>query len=438
MSSPADPHPRRRMSRRRIRRLTATLTVLALLLAGGYTAAAALTPLPAPIIEAEAEAEPQRTFEADPAAAQAAVDAEALPTAVGWLHDDEVWSNSDAAIPIASISKLVTVLVALEQQPLEAGEEGPVHVWTAADRALQEEYVARQGVAFPIPVGTEVTTRQMLTLALVPSANDFAAAYAYSIFGDNDGFIAAVDDWKARHGLDSLELVEPTGMDERNAATASDVLRIARIALRQPAIAEITRLSSAELPWGIGLVESTNPLFGVTPGILGAKTGYTNVAGYNLAAARASGASGRELVQLSVVLGRPSPEDRVFSSLAALDALDSAPQAVELVAEGEEIGAAVTVDGVRIPLVTTAAASAVLVPGEAATRIAELEPPGEGAAGQAAGAVRVETPVGAEEIPVVTTEAIVEPDLWWRLTHPALVFGWEEPVDPATRSARAG
>ncbi len=425
------------MSRRRARRLTATLTVFVILVAGGYTAAAALTPLPAPIVEATADL--QQTVAADPAAAQAAVDAEALPTAVGWLHDDEVWTNdgeagtgeanteatsTEQAHPIASISKLVTVLVGLEQQPLEAGADGPVHVWSAEDQALTDAYLARDGVAFPIPVGTEVTTRQMLTLALVPSANDFAAAYAYSIFGDNEAFVAAVDDWKARNGVDSLVLAEPTGMDERNAATASDVLRIARLALQQPAIAEITRLPQAELPWGIGVVESTNPLFGVLPDVLGVKTGRTSVAGYNLAAAQASSASGRDVVKLSVVLGRASEEDRVASSVAALTALDAAPQTVDLVAEGEEIGTAVTVDGLRVPLVTTGGASAVLLPGEAATRIAELDPLGEGGSGQAAGAVRVETPVGVEEIPVVTTAAIVEPDLWWRLTHPALVFGW--------------
>lgn len=422
MNSPADPHPRRRMSRRRARRLTATLTALVILLAGGYTAAAALTPLPAPVIEADAE--PQQTFEADPAVPQAAVDAEALPTAVGWLHDDEVWTNTRQAHPIASISKLVTVLVGLEQQPLEGGEDGPVHVWSAEDRARSDAYLAQQGVAFPIPVGTEVTTRQMLTLALVPSANDFAAAYAYSIFGDNDGFVAAVEDWKTRNGLDSLVLAEPTGMDERNAATPSDVLRITRLALQQPAIAEITRLPRAELPWGIGLVESTNPLFGVLPDVLGAKTGRTSAAGYNLAAAQAGTASDRGIVKLSVVLGRPSEEDRVASSVAALTALDAAPQTVDLVEAGERIGTAVTIDGAQVPLITAGAASAVLLPGETATRIAELDPLGEGEAGQAAGAVHVETPVGIEEIPVVTTEAIVEPDLWWRLTHPALVFGW--------------
>lgn len=422
MSTSVDARARHRALRRRTRRLAAILTALVVLTAGGYTAACAFAPLRAPAVQLTGEAE--RQFAADPAPAQAAVDAEALPTAVGWLHDDEVWANTEEAQPIASISKLVTVLVGLERQPLAAGEEGPVHVWTAEDRARTDAYLAQDGVAYPIPVGTEVTARQMLTLALIPSANDFAAAYAYSLFGDNEAFVAAVEDWKARQGLDSLALAEPTGMDERNAATPSDVLRVARLALRQPAIAEIARLPRAELPWGIGVVESTNPLFSALPEVRGLKTGYTDIAGYNLAAAQASSASGRDLVKLAVTLGRPTEEARIESSLAALAALEAAPQPVELVAKGEELGTAVTVDGVSIPLVASAAASTVLVPGEATTRITELGSLGPGEAGRSAGTIRVETPSGPQEVPVVADADIVEPDLWWRLTHPAEVFGW--------------
>ncbi len=421
MSSAVDPALKRAASRRRIRRLSVTLLTLCVLLAGGYTAAIALATAPAPEVELAADAEQESA--ADPASAQAIVDAHTLPTAVGWLHRDEIWSNSADTHPIASISKLVTALVCLEQQPLDPGAEGTVHVWTERDRALQEDYLARDGVAYPIPVGTEVTTRQMLTLMLLPSANDFASAYAYSVFGDNDAFIAAVDAWKAEHGIESLTLVEPSGMDEGNTATAEDVLRIGRLALANPTIAEFTRTPHAELPWGIGLVENTNPLLSRTPGMLGLKTGRSSVAGYNLVAAQQSSASGRELVGIAVTLSRGSAEERIQSTSAALAALAAAPQPVGLVAEGETVGTATTVDGEDIPLVTTASASAVLVPGESASRIAELKPLDAGKAGRVAGVIRVETPTGSEAVPVVTAEAIVEPGFWWRFTHPAAVLG---------------
>ena len=392
------------------------------LLAAGSTATIALLPLPAPTVELEVAASEEVT--ADPDAVQAVVDAEALPTAVGWQHRDETWTNAEAPRPIASISKLATVLVGLERQPLEPGADGPVHVWTAADAALQNDYLARDGIAFPIPVGTEVTQRQMLTLALLPSANDFAAAYATSVFGDTPAFVAAVDDWAARHGLDSLTLVEPTGMDEGNVATAADVVRLGRLALEHPTVAELTRLPSAELPWGIGTVENTNPLLTTLPGVVGLKTGRSSSAGYNLVAAQEQDAHGRAVVALAATLGRDSPETRITSTAGLLSALGDLPRETPLVESGARVGTATTVDGLTVPLVTAGGADTVLVPGETASRTIHLTDVGSGAAGQLAGTISVSSPTGTEEIRIETARAIAEPGFWWRVTHPAQVLGW--------------
>lgn len=394
----------------------------AVLLLGGYTAAVAATPIPAPDVQLDVEETEE--FSVGLETAQAIVDAEALPSAIGWGHSAEVWSNTDQALPIASISKLVTVLVCLEQQPLEPGAEGPIHVWTAADAAQQNDYLARDGVAYPIPVGTEVTQRQMLTLALLPSASDFAYAYTMSIFGDNSTFIAAVNEWTARNELPSVVLLEPTGMDEGNVATPADVLRIGRLALENPTIAEFTQMQTADLPWGIGTVQNTNALLHRLPGMLGLKTGRSSSAGYNLVAAQTSDASGRELVKLAVTLGRDSPEARIDSTSRLLASLDSRPQETPLVEAGYQVGSVTTVDGITVPLVASGSAATVLLPGETASRTVTPADVGAGKAGQAAGSIIVDSPTGAEQVPIVTAEAIVEPDFGWRFTHPAEVFGW--------------
>ena len=420
--------------RRRVGRVLGVTTVgLVVVLAGTYAAACALAPVPSPTVSIT---EPTLRINGDDAQAQAIVDAQAEPTAVGWLHTDEVWANSDTPVPIASISKLVTVLVALDAQPLDAGADGPVHVWTAADAARQDEYLAADGVAFPIPIGTEVTVREMLELALIPSANDFAAAYAYSVFGDNEAFLAAVKQWQDREGLESLTLFEPTGMDERNAASPADVLRLTRLALQNETVAEIVALRKANLPWGIGTVTSTNPLFRALDGVVGAKTGRTSAAGYNLAAARTSDALGRDVVQLSVVLGRDTAEDRLSSSLATFSALDAAHQTVTITKVGERVGTATTVDGIEIPLVTSAGATSVLLPGEEVTRT--ITPLGAAAgddfdisgedsdAGEQVGTLTITGPTSedATESDIVTDAPIVAPSYGWRLTHPREIFVW--------------
>ncbi|KAM9861918.1 D-alanyl-D-alanine carboxypeptidase family protein [Leucobacter sp. BZR 635] len=406
--------------RRRGSRAVAWLLPAALLLgAGGYVAAAAAVPLPEPTLMLAPTADTE--IVADTAPAQAAVDAKALPTAIGWLHDEDVWTNDDTAYPLASISKLVTVLVAQEAEPLGPGEDGPSYAWTAADRERQEHYLSLDGVAYPIPVGTEVSLREMLTLIFLPSANDFAAAYAYSVFGDNDGFVAAVSDWADRHGLDSLEMVEPTGMDEGNRANPADLIKIGRMALQHPTISEFTSTQSAIMPWGIGLIENTNPLLGELPGMLGVKTGRSASAGFNFLAAQQDTAGDREVVKISVTLARPTIADRAQSGRDMLAALAQLPQDAQVVTEDEQVGTLTGIDGTTVPLVAEVSASATLLPGESATRTVTLA---EGAAtADTAGSITVAAPSGEVTVPIRRDGALTTPDLWWRLTNPGLLFG---------------
>lgn len=404
----------------RLGRILAWAIPAALVLgAGGYVAAVAAAPLPAPTLRPAAEE--TLTVAADPAAAQAVVDAEALPTAIGWLDGEEVWSNDDTAYPLASISKLITVLVCQEAQPLAPGEAGPVYTWSAEDAERQDYYLSLDGVAYPIPVGTEVTLREMLTLIFLPSANDFAASYAYSVFGDNDTFVAAVHDWAERHGLDSVEFVEPTGMDEGNVANTTDLIRIGRLALANPTIAEFTSTPSAVMPWGIGLIENTNPLLTELPGMLGVKTGRSSSAGFNFLAAQESTAGGRDVVKLSVTLGRPSIAARAQSGRDMLAAIETLPQETQVATEGELIGTLVGPDGSSVEVLAKESASTVLLPGESAQRSVELAAAPTG--GDASlGTITVHTPSGDIVVPSHQRGTLPEPDLWWRITNPAKLF----------------
>lgn len=418
------------MLRRRRRTVGAVAALLALCIvaAGGYTAAVAVTPLPAlrPNLSVEAE----QWIEADSSGAEAAVTAQTLPTAIGWADGEEVWSNDDTAYSLASVSKLITVLVCLEAQPLEPGDDGPTYTWTAADRQRQSEYLAMDGVAYPIPVGTEITLREMLKFIFLPSSNDYAAAYAYWTFGDNETFLAAVEEFKNTHGLASVNFVEPTGMNENNRANAADLVRVARIALANPTVREFNGMQSAVMPWGIGLIENTNPLLGEVPGVVGVKTGALSVVGYNFILAQEADAFGREIINISVTLARPNKAARAQSGRDMLAAMATLPQQVPLIADGEEVGMVRTWQGKSVSLRTAGGSSGVLLPGERAQRTLTLGTVGESPAGTVAGEWITTTPTGEQRVSVVTAAAIAEPDLWWRLTHPAIVFGWADPQAP--------
>jgi len=395
--------------------------VVALLALGGYSVAVAVAPLPTlkPVLSAEVEASAE--FEGDGAVAQAAVDAQSAPTAVGWLDGDTVWTNDDGQYRIASLTKLITVLVALEHQPIEDGSDGPDYTLTEADAALVDEVLAQNGTFAPAPVGTTLTTRQLLELILLPSANNYAIAYAEWVFGSNDAFIAAANEWLQQHELDSVHIVEPSGLSDDNVAAASDIVRIARLALANPVIAGIVSQSTAQIP-DIGEIQTTNRLLG-EPGVIGLKTGTTFPSGYSLAAAKQTDAHGREVVAIAVTLDRVDAQARADDTRATLAAVDSAAQQIELVQEQSIYGSITTWTGNRIDLIADSSASTVLLPSETATLSVALDDEAPASARQhPVGTIEITTPLGAEQVSIVTSAAIVEPDFWWRFTHPGELF----------------
>ena len=426
-------------SRARKRRLARTVTAVAVVaaLGGGtwaYAAAAAARPLPGPEISLTAP----DALAAAGDSAQAVVDSWDEPTAIGWYgsHEegtsDEVWTNDENAYALASVSKLITVLVAQEKRPIELGSDGVTIVWSEEDAEAQRQYLADDGVAYPIPVGTEVTERQMLTFIFLPSANDYARAYARSVFGTDEAFLEAVASWTKRNGLDSIQFVEPTGMDEGNKASAADLVRVARIALDNPAILEFTGTKRATMPWGVGEIENTNPLLGVLPGIVGLKTGRSSVAGFNFIAVQRTDASGREVTGISVTLGRGSPEQRADHGAAVLGQIAKLPLERELVAEGAHLGTAQWPFGPSAPVTAAASASAVMLPGEVADfSVTQFESDEAGTAAAEAdgagplevGSLTVQAPGGEQIVPLVAPGAPKDPGLWWRMTHPGLLWG---------------
>lgn len=422
-SDPARASARARARRRRLRRLAATLTVTAvLLLSGGYLAAAGLAPLPA--LKATPSVDRTAQVGASAKHLQAELDAIAEPTAVGWAGSDRVFTNDGSTPhPIASITKLVTVLVCLEQRPLAPGAAGETYTWTAADQQIQARLQAMLAVVFPTKAGTRISESDMLKLILLPSANDYATVYANWVFGDNEHFVAAAAKWARDHGLKSLTVVEPSGIEAGNRASAADLVRLGRIALENPTLLEYTGMRSAVIP-GIGKVVNGNPMLSRATGVIGFKTGTTDVAGMNLLLGQKAAAAGRQVTNLAALLGRPSYEARIAAGTQILDVMAGAPRSVRVVTENETVGSVTTWQGERVELRAAGSSKTVLLPGESATRTVEFGEIGAEAAGNRAGEIRIDSPSPADPVPIVTTAAITEPGFWWRVTHPSAVFGW--------------
>jgi len=210
-------------------------------------------------------------------------------------------SRSHARLPIASITKLMTVLVTLEHHKLtDVVEVDP----RAA--AVGESTIGLRG-------GERLTIRDLIKAALIQSANDAADALALSVAPDFTSFAAMMNAKAAALGLHDTHFVRPDGLDAPgHVSSAADVTKLARILMHEPAFRQIVRTRTANIAGG-RVLHTWNDLLGVFPGVVGVKTGHTGAAGWcEVAAVRRPGVG-----VYATILGSPSREQR-NADLAAL------------------------------------------------------------------------------------------------------------------------
>jgi D-alanyl-D-alanine carboxypeptidase (penicillin-binding protein 5/6) len=205
----------------------------------------------------------------------------------------EILLSRDAhmRVPIASITKLMTVLIALERAR-------PSDVVTAAP------YSAGVGESLiRLRVGEQLTVRELIEASLIQSANDAAWALAAHIgHGDVSRFVGLMNRRAQQLGLRDTHFVRPDGLDvPGHVSSARDVTELARIAMRKPLVRELVDEKTATIEGGRRL-HTWNDLLYTFPGLVGVKTGHTNGAGWSeVAAARAPG-----VTVYATLLGGPS------------------------------------------------------------------------------------------------------------------------------------
>jgi D-alanyl-D-alanine carboxypeptidase (penicillin-binding protein 5/6) len=270
MEPDVDARPRRSFSARRRRRLARTIViaVVAVMLGSGAVGITnALLGDTGDAPSAVAEVAPETADGLDPALI-------AWPkqgTAAVAVGGGEVHVAADQPVPMASITKLITALMVLEERPFAPGEPGDVYHFISRWNASYEEYLARGESALPVPAGGTLTQYQLLQGMLMGSACNYADILVTEIWGDDAAFAAAAGAFLVENGLDGIVVVEPTGIDPADTATAAALIGLGRLAMADPVIAEIVATPAVELP-GAGLVENTNELL-ADPGVVGIKTG---------------------------------------------------------------------------------------------------------------------------------------------------------------------
>jgi serine-type D-Ala-D-Ala endopeptidase (penicillin-binding protein 7) len=180
--------------------------------------------------------------------------------------------HSDAPLPIATITKLMTALVVLDaRQPL--GE--PIRI-TNADRNLAKGGFSR------LAVGTELTRGELMHLALMSSENRAAHALGRAYPGGLEAFVAAMNAKAHELGMNDTRYVEPTGLSSRNQSSARDLATLVKAAQEHPLIREFSTSPEYEVELGKRTTQfRTTDALVRSPSwdILLQKTGYITEAG---------------------------------------------------------------------------------------------------------------------------------------------------------------
>ena len=387
----------------------------ALALIAGYAAATLLWPLYAvqPVVEkvAVADLTSPATSVAWPADGSAAVGVAGFDAAAASTTDRE---------SMASITKLVTSLMILEQLPLAPGESGPEYTFDESDHDEYYDYLASDESALDVPVDGALSEYQMLQGILIGSAGNYTDRLAGTIWPNDAVFSRAAAAWLERHNLTGITVVEPTGIDPENTADPASLITLARYALANPVIAEIVRTPVVTLP-GAGEVVNTNDLLS-DPAVVGIKTGSLST-GYNLLAAREQTVGDATVRAYAVTLTQPSDEARDAETARLLAEVGAEASVPRVLPAGTLAGTVSTLWGATASILTDADASLLLWNGATAPVESDISLGDARTAGAAVGTVSLTGPLGSASAGLRLTDDIPEPDAWWRLTHPLQLWG---------------
>jgi len=203
-------------------------------------------------------------------------------------------SNAHAHLPIASLTKLMTVLLTLQHHKL-------TDVVTVDPRAA-----AVGESTINLRSGEQMTVGDLLKGALIQSANDAADALALSMAPDYASFAQMMNAEAGTLGLHDTHFVRPDGLDAADEySSADDITKLARLVMHTRFIRDTVREETATISGGRTL-HTWDDLLSEFHQTIGVKTGHTDRAGWcQVAAARGPG-----VTIYATLLGSPTRSER--------------------------------------------------------------------------------------------------------------------------------
>lgn len=268
--------------------------------------------------------------------------------------------NADTPRPVASVTKVMTILLALE-----ALSQGRV--------SLEDEFSISQAAAgmggsqVLLDVGEVQPFSVLLKSAIVGSANDASVAIAEALYGSESVFVERMNERARELGLTDTHFVNCTGLPaEGQQTTARDVAVMTMAMLSYPTYFDFSTVWLDEVDHGDGRITqltNTNKLIRLYDGCDGGKTGSTNEAGYCISATAERG--GMRLI--AVVLGADTGSERFDIASEMLDYGFAHYRLYPVAQEGTKVRGELPVtggDSAGVPLVLGGALTLLIQKGE--------------------------------------------------------------------------
>lgn len=324
------------------------------------------------------------------------------------------------ATPIASLTKMMSALVVLRDHPLAPHETGPEITITPADVAVYREERRQGDSVVAVRGGEQLSELQALEAALIPSGDNIVQLLALWDAGSIPAFTARMNALARSLGLRHTHYAGPSGVDPATVSTATDQLRAAEAAMRNPVFAKIVAMPQVVLPVA-GIQYNVDSDLG-TDGIDGIKTGWIPQGGASFIFSAVDNLAGRRVSLLGDVIGEQGASPLPTALLVAREIVRASERTLRVF----RVGAGSTVATLSAPYarnvrVVSASSLAFVAWSGARVRVKLNEPdrlPSGLRAGTPVGRLTVELGAIRAATGVRAASRLAAPSFGWRLEHP--------------------
>ena len=219
--------------------------------------------------------------------------------------------NADAALPPASVTKIMTLLLFMEE--VDAG-----NISLDEEISVSEYAASMGGSQVYLEPGETMKAEEMLKCVIIASANDAAVALAEKVAGSEEAFVNRMNERAEQLGMNNTHFENVTGLDDdtvKHLTSAYDIALMSRELLKHETITKYSTIWMDTIRDGAFGLTNTNRLIRFYKGATGLKTGSTGKAGFCMSATAER--DGMHLI--AVIMGAESRDIRNEAAKELLD-----------------------------------------------------------------------------------------------------------------------